>query len=104
VGPAAFYPRVNYEGAATVEQYPRLRGDLLCNGCPVRAHCLAQALRKPENWGKWGGLTPKARRQLARLLADGSVEWRQVVRTFHGPQPDDDEGDADGGESQPRPA
>ena len=27
----------------------------LCQGCPVRAECLAGALERGEPWGVWGG-------------------------------------------------
>ncbi len=27
----------------------------LCASCPVREHCLAQALARAEPWGVWGG-------------------------------------------------
>jgi len=31
------------------------RAKRLCGGCPVRAECLAGALRRHEPWGVWGG-------------------------------------------------
>lgn len=31
------------------------RAKRLCAGCPVRAECLAGALRRREPWGVWGG-------------------------------------------------
>jgi len=31
------------------------RAKLLCRPCPVRAECLAGALRREEPWGVWGG-------------------------------------------------
>ncbi|WP_205305088.1 WhiB family transcriptional regulator [Nocardioides sp. 616] len=27
----------------------------LCQGCPVRTQCLAEALERREPWGVWGG-------------------------------------------------
>lgn len=31
------------------------RAKELCGGCPIRAGCLAEALRRSEPWGVWGG-------------------------------------------------
>lgn len=31
------------------------RAKALCGGCPIRAECLAGALRREEPWGVWGG-------------------------------------------------
>lgn len=42
------------------------RAKQICNGCPVSAKCRAHALRVPEHYGTWGGLTQAER---ARLLA-----------------------------------
>lgn len=36
-----------------------------CQGCPVRADCLAWALVHDERYGVWGGLTYPERRRLA---------------------------------------
>lgn len=39
----------------------------VCGRCPVREACLRNALDTGEEWGTWGGLSPKER----RLLLDG---------------------------------
>jgi len=31
------------------------RAKRLCAGCPIKAECLAGALRREEPWGVWGG-------------------------------------------------
>ncbi len=31
------------------------RAKALCGACPIRAECLAGALRREEPWGVWGG-------------------------------------------------
>ncbi|MFC5949405.1 WhiB family transcriptional regulator [Pseudonocardia lutea] len=31
------------------------RAKVACAGCPMRAECLAGALRRREPWGVWGG-------------------------------------------------
>ncbi len=42
----------------------------LCQGCPVRAQCLAGALERREPWGVWGG----------QLLVSGAVVARKRPR------------------------
>lgn len=48
----------------------------VCSGCPVRAECLAYALRENIGYGVWGGTAPEARARLARRfrrrVGDGS--------------------------------
>jgi WhiB family redox-sensing transcriptional regulator len=36
----------------------------ICNQCPVRAECLAEAQARPEIWGVWGGLSYHQRLEL----------------------------------------
>ena len=31
------------------------RAQVLCRSCPIRRECLADALRRGEPWGVWGG-------------------------------------------------
>ncbi len=38
----------------------------VCQGCPVVNQCLEDALSRDDNWGVWGGLTDRQRRQLRR--------------------------------------
>jgi WhiB family redox-sensing transcriptional regulator len=38
----------------------------LCGICPVRQQCLQYALTQREEYGMWGGLTPKERLQILR--------------------------------------
>lgn len=42
----------------------------LCQGCPVRAECLAGALQRQEPWGVWGG----------QLVLSGEVVARKRPR------------------------
>ena len=51
----------------------------VCAACPVRTDCLAHALRIGEPFGVWGGFTPTARWNLAKLLRRGTVTWQRVV-------------------------
>lgn len=39
---------------------------VICGRCPVRAACLAYALDTNEQYGIWGGLSPKERREIRR--------------------------------------
>lgn len=47
--------------ALTAEQ---LEAKRLCDTCPVRLACLEKAFDNHEEWGIWGGLTPKERRDI----------------------------------------
>ena len=49
----------------------------LCNGCPVRTECLAEALDNQIEWGVWGGMTERERRALLRRRPNAS--WRSVL-------------------------
>src|SRR5690606_36354014 len=42
------------------------RAKALCERCPVRALCLAEAQERGERFGIWGGLTPDERREARR--------------------------------------
>ena len=55
--PEAFFPE---KGGSTRE------AKRVCNGCPVRADCLAFALEHDERFGIWGGLSERERRRLKR--------------------------------------
>lgn len=41
----------------------------ICAGCPVRNLCLEYALDNEEDFGIWGGLTPRERRMVRRRSA-----------------------------------
>lgn len=44
-----------------------------CSQCPVREQCLDYALKRPEPWGIWGGMTQYERRLLAVF---SGAQWR----------------------------
>lgn len=55
----------------------------MCNGCPVRIDCLAEALDNQIEWGVWGGMTERERRALLRRRP-GVVSWRAVLDDLAG--------------------
>jgi WhiB family redox-sensing transcriptional regulator len=61
--PELFFP-VGEAGPALMQAEAAKR---ICASCPVRANCLASALRAGESAGIWGGTTPEERRILRRL-------------------------------------
>lgn len=54
------------------------RAKTICMGCPVRAQCLAEALDNHIEWGVWGGMTERERRQLLRQRPDVK-SWSSVL-------------------------
>ena len=57
----------------------KVRG--ICMSCPVRLECLAEALDNRVEWGIWGGMTERERRQLLRSRPD-ITSWREVLLTY----------------------
>jgi WhiB family redox-sensing transcriptional regulator len=62
--------------------FPELRDQVqakrVCQGCPVCAECLAEALDNRIEWGVWGGMTERERRQLLRQRPDVK-SWSAVL-------------------------
>lgn len=56
------------------------RARRVCNGCPVRSECLAEALDHRIEWGIWGGMTERERRNLLRQRSDVTSWWSLLVR------------------------
>lgn len=54
------------------------RARSVCMGCPVRCECLVEALDNRIEWGVWGGLTERERRQLLRQHTD-VASWREIL-------------------------
>lgn len=50
----------------------------ICNGCPVRTQCLADALDNRTEFGVWGGMTERERRALLRRHPDVD-SWRELL-------------------------
>lgn len=57
VDPDLFFPAHGDKPAA-------LRAVAICEGCDVRAQCLAYAIRTKQRFGVWGGMGRKQREQL----------------------------------------
>jgi WhiB family redox-sensing transcriptional regulator len=62
------------DGERQRERERREQGAIrICAQCPVRRKCLEHALRTPENYGVWGGMTEDGRaterRRRRRLTA-----------------------------------
>ena len=62
---------------ATGAEQRRVR--VLCDGCPVRAKCLAEALDHRIEWGVWGGMTERERRALLRKRPDVTSWYKLLV-------------------------
>nr|WP_294690787.1 WhiB family transcriptional regulator [uncultured Friedmanniella sp.] len=54
------------------------RARLICGGCQVRYECLAEALDNQIEWGVWGGMTERERRQLLRQRTDVK-SWSKLL-------------------------
>ena len=73
------------EDALFPEASEQKRARQLCLGCPVRFECLAEALDNRIEWGVWGGMTERERRQLLRQRSD-VTSWSSVL-VGQSPQP-----------------
>ena len=51
---------------------------VLCEDCPVRRECLAEALDDQIEWGVWGGMTERERRHLLRTRPE-VTSWRALL-------------------------
>jgi hypothetical protein len=81
-----FPPLFKEERTAPEPQYYAL-GKLACEVCPVKSRCLVDA--ETEEFGLWGGLTPKERagkpaKVPSRLLPPNKVDYLSAL----GPDPD----------------
>lgn len=56
------------------------RAKAVCNGCPVRTECLADALDNRVEFGVWGGMTERERRALLRRRPT-VTSWRRLLET-----------------------
>ena len=54
------------------------RAKAVCQGCPVRTECLADALDNQIEFGVWGGMTERERRALLKRRPDVS-SWSPLL-------------------------
>ncbi|MFD8424968.1 WhiB family transcriptional regulator [Streptomyces sp. NPDC059668] len=54
------------------------RAKMICMRCPVRTECLAEALDERIEFGVWGGMTERERRDLLRRKPD-VTSWLYVL-------------------------
>ena len=66
------------EDALFPEASEQKRVRQLCMGCPVRMQCLSEALDNRIEWGVWGGMTERERRQLLRQRPD-VTSWADLL-------------------------
>ncbi len=57
---------------------------VVCEQCPVRLDCLADALDNRVEFGVWGGMTERERRALLRRRP-GVRSWQAELRTAGSP-------------------
>lgn len=56
------------------------RAKTICQACPVRTECLADALDNSVEFGVWGGMTERERRALLRRRPN-VLSWRELLET-----------------------
>ncbi len=54
------------------------KAKMVCNACPVRTECLAEALDNRIEFGVWGGMTERERRALLRRRPE-VTSWRELL-------------------------
>jgi WhiB family redox-sensing transcriptional regulator len=64
--------------ALFVQGAAQQQAKLVCRSCPVRSECLAHALDTRTEFGVWGGLTERERRQWLRDHPE-VVSWRTLL-------------------------
>jgi WhiB family redox-sensing transcriptional regulator len=55
------------------------RAKVVCQACPVRTECLADALDNRTEFGVWGGMTERERRALLRRRP-GVRSWSALLQ------------------------
>lgn len=71
--------REDHPDALFVQGAAQQQAKVVCFRCPVRAECLAHALDTRTQFGVWGGMTERERRQLLRHHPD-VASWRDLFQ------------------------
>lgn len=74
-----FFPEMGVKGSA--EQARNVKN--FCKACSVRQECLNTAIENDEQFGIWGGLTPKERNNLKNRLRINAVDSPISLVTKH---------------------
>ncbi|MGF1662517.1 MAG: WhiB family transcriptional regulator [Kineosporiaceae bacterium] len=72
--------REDHPDALFVQGAAQQQAKIVCFRCPVRAECLAHALDTRTEFGVWGGMTERERRQLLRNHSQ-VPSWRAVFQS-----------------------
>jgi WhiB family redox-sensing transcriptional regulator len=64
--PESFFLEPNMRGKE--KRTREVNAKTICNTCPVKQQCLDHALKVPEVYGVWGGMTEEERHLLAKKL------------------------------------
>jgi WhiB family redox-sensing transcriptional regulator len=64
--PESFFLEPNMRGKE--KRTREVNAKTICNTCPVKQQCLDHALKVPEVYGVWGGMTEEERHVLAKRL------------------------------------
>jgi len=68
ISPEIFFP--DHESFLSSDRSDAYYAKMVCNDCEVRVRCLNFALHNREQYGIWGGLTPRQRRKYLEQLAN----------------------------------
>lgn len=71
--------REDHPDALFVQGAAQQQAKVVCFRCPVRAECLSHALDTRTQFGVWGGMTERERRQLLRHHPD-VASWRELFQ------------------------
>lgn len=66
VDPETFFLEHNTRGKTKYSK--EQKAIAICNTCPVKQECLDHALKVPEIFGVWGGMTEDQRQSLVKKL------------------------------------